>query len=108
MDFDEPHTTPSTVCSKSRKVAVRLLHTVQLPCRSECEVVAATDEEVSGNSWIMVQKPNMKYPGVYVARALVRPVNKCLIVRLLNSSNEQVTLYEKMHIAVLEEPVEET
>ena len=80
---------------------VKLVNAVNIPARSELEVVAKTRVDVvDGGTWLMEEKSNCKHPAL-VARAVVSPHKGTVVVHLLNPHSEPINLHGKATIAEL-------
>ena len=87
----------------SHPVAVELIQAVNVPARSEMEILGRTQAHVKeGGTWLMEEKSNCKLK-VLVARAVVSPHKDTVVVHLLNPHSESVTLHEKTKIAEMTE-----
>ena len=68
---------------------IELVNAVNIPVRSELEVVAKTRVDVEdGGTWLMEEKSNCKHPAL-VSRALVSPHKGTVVVHLLNPHSTQ-------------------
>jgi hypothetical protein len=78
--------------------AAHLVTTTVVPPKSEMEVLAYMNHP-SSNTWLA---ENNLQNGVTVARALVKPMNAHIVLRLLNVTEEAVTIHKNTKLAVLE------
>ncbi len=83
------------------KLVVRLVNTVQIPGRTEKEVLATTDMETVGKTWLLEQTSHRQSASVYIARALVKPHSRYFPIRILNYSDTLTTLHGNMTIGEL-------
>ena len=66
------------------------------------EVIAQTDDLVSGREWIIEQ--DLRKPlSVMVERAVVTPVKGKLPIRILNLGDDSVNLHQGMKLAIEEQ-----
>ena len=84
------------------QINVIIAQTVCIPARSELEILAKTSIEVSEKATWLLEGQHMKESPLVVARALVRPCNNTVVVRLLNPDTKPFTIREKSNIAVME------
>ena len=84
-------------------IGVTISKTLQVPAYSEMEVMANMAQPKAPGTWIMEGDATP----VMVARSLLDSPNTQIPVRLMNPSDQPVTLYKGKRIATLE-PVEET
>lgn len=82
---------------------IRLSNTVELPPRAIMEVMGGFEVQVGGTC--LVEGNVTRKPHITVARSVVEPSTTETPVRIMNSSNEPVTLYAGTIIATLQ-PVE--
>ena len=84
------------------KINVTIAQTVCIPARSELEVLAKTNMGIDNETTWFLEGQQMKESPLVVARALVRPHNNTVVVRLLNPDAKSLTLHKKAKIAVME------
>ena len=88
--------------STSSAASVRIQHTQTIPAQSEVEVMAQTDDLVSGGEWI-IEQDLWKPLSVMVARAVVTPVKGQFPIRILNLGDDSVNLHQGMKLAIAEQ-----
>ena len=82
---------------------VEMVNVVNIPARSELEVVAKTRVDVEdGGTRLMEEKSNCKHPAL-VAWAVVSPHKGTVVLHLLNPHSGPITLHGKATIAELTE-----
>ena len=97
-----PLTCCSTVTQRvTAKPGVFLVKMVKIPPASEMEVMAAADIIDPHQDWVLEGEQRVKLP-IMMARAVVRPVEGRMPVRILNLGTETVTIYSGTRIAHLE------
>ena len=84
------------------QINVTIAQTVCIPARSKLEILAKTTVDISEEATWLLEGQQMKESPLVVARALVRPHNNTVVVRLLNPDAKPFTLHEKSNIAVME------
>ena len=84
------------------QINVTIAQTVCIPARSELEVLAETNRDIDNGATWLLEGQQMKESPLVVARALVRPHNNTVIVRLLNPDTKPFTLHKKSKIALME------
>ena len=87
-------------------VSVILDDTLQIPPRSEVEVMAKIPEVATGGTWL-VEGSQKEHNAVLVARAVVTPERREVPVRLLNVREEQITVKGGTTIAQMDAVQEE-
>ena len=89
---------------QTQQLPVSLISTLKIPPLSEMEVMASAKVETVGDVWLL---ENDLHAGgsVATARAVVQPKGGQMPVRVLNISNDPVTLYKGTRLAKLEKPV---
>ena len=70
------------------------------PC-SELETIAKVPESANSSTWILESNPTGRN-AVLVARTLVKPVQREVPIRLLNSRNDQITVKKGTVVAQME------
>lgn len=69
------------------KIVVHLINQLELPARSEMEVLTSVDGAAEGGTWLLKRKHSSQCP-VVIARAVVSPRNDKVIVRMLNPQDK--------------------
>lgn len=86
----------------SKQVDVVAAQTICVPARSELEILAEIHNSIdNGDTWLLEGK-QVKDSPLVVARALVKPYNNTVLVRLLNPQSKPFTLHKKSRIAFME------
>ncbi len=96
---DLPFRDPTSLQGPS-EIAVWAVRTVEVPPRSVLEVMASFETPVEG-VWLLQEAKRKRLPAA-VACALVEPTSTTVPVRILNSKEEQVTVYAGMTLGTLE------
>ena len=74
---------------------------MKIPPFSEVDIVAYIDEPTEGGTWLLEGRSvNPLEPNV--ARALVSPHSKTVLVHFLNHRSEEATMYKNSRIASME------
>ena len=89
-------TPPPNSCSR---VSVRAVSNIDVPARTELEVMACLDGPVQSGTWIMEDSSTNT---VLVASAVVQPKSRMIPVRLVNCTSEPHTVYAGKQIALAE------
>ena len=85
------------------KVKVELVSTIQVPARSELDVLARIPVPVmDGETWLLEGTQRGSSP-VLVARAVVSPQSQSVVVHILNPHSEDATLFQDTKVAELTE-----
>jgi hypothetical protein len=87
--------------------AVHLVSTLHMPPQSEMEILAEvkmTDATSATNETWLLESEVLKGNSAVIARAVVRPRQGQTLVRILNPSNDPITLFKGMKIGNLEKP----
>ena len=93
---------PPTEESSSRQINVVVAQTTCIPARSEMELLAETHDSIGDvDDWLLEGK-QIKGSPLVVARALVKPQNNTVLVRLLNPDTLPFTLHKNSKIAIME------
>ena len=86
--------------SASQPILATLLSTQRIPPFSEVETLAyVSADDIKEPHLLEPFSPNS---AVFVARALVNPTNRTIPIRLLNPSDETITVYKNTKVAELE------
>ena len=101
-DVTFPLHTKSSWFPAVRRVAVRAARNLEMPARTEHEVMARLDTpEIEGGTWI-VEDSSETENTVMVACAIVQPKSRMIPVRLVNCTSETLTIYADKQIALAE------
>ena len=82
-------------------VSVILDSNLNIPPCSELETIAKVPESANSSTWILESNPTGRN-AVLVARTLVKPVQREVPIRLLNSRNDQITVKKGTVVAQME------
>ena len=82
-------------------VSVILDSNLNIPPCSELETIAKVPESANSSTWILESNP-IGRNAVLVARTLVKPVQREVPIRLLNSRNDQITVKKGTVVAQIE------
>ena len=89
--------------AREREVChIRVESTTRIPPRCEFDVLARFETPISSGNWLL-EEPKDKSIPVVVAHALVKAESPLLRVRVLNTSEKEVTVYTNSRIAVAEQ-----
>ena len=101
-DVTFPLHTKSSSFPAGRRVAVRAARNLEMPARTEREVMARLDTpDIEGGTWI-VEDSSETENTVMVACAIVQPKSRMIPVRLVNCTSETLTIYADKQIALAE------
>ena len=81
---------------------VRVTANIKLPAYSEMEILAELSDLTQSNQTYILEERNMQNEGIMVARAVVTS-GESVPVRVMNPTNQPVTLYKGTRIAELTE-----
>ena len=87
---------------KTPVLFVRVTANIKLPAYSEMEILAELSDLTQSNQTYVLEERNMQNEGIMVARAVVTS-GESVPVRVMNPTNQSVTLYKGTRIAELTE-----
>ena len=87
---------------KTPVLFVRVTANIKLPAYSEMEILAELSDLTQSNQTYILEERNIQNEGIMVARAVVTS-GESVPVRVMNPTNQPVTLYKGTRIAELTE-----
>ena len=88
--------------NKTPVLFVRVTANIKLPAYSEMEILAELSDLTQSNQTYVLEERNMQNEGIMVARAVVTS-GESVPVRVMNPTNQPVTLYKGTRIVELTE-----